>query len=156
MKKLVLAIVIALLPAAALAQSNPGFIRGQVPTPGQWNSYFSAKQDVLGYSAVNKAGDTMLGRLATAGAAPTLSSCGTSPAISGDDEMGEVTMGTGSPTGCTITFAAEFAAAPKCVVTWQANLASMGYSTTTTALTITQTATSSNKVNYYCRKATSQ
>ena len=48
------------------AQSNFGFYYGFVPTAGQWNSYFSAKQDVLGYTPVNKAGDTMLGRLITA------------------------------------------------------------------------------------------
>ena len=34
----------------ALAQSNPGLTQGQVPTAGQWNSYFAAKQDVLGYT----------------------------------------------------------------------------------------------------------
>jgi fibronectin-binding autotransporter adhesin len=31
--------------AGALAQSNPGFVTGQVPTATQWNSYFSAKLD---------------------------------------------------------------------------------------------------------------
>lgn len=30
---------------AALAQSNPGFYQGFVPTAAQWNSYFAAKQD---------------------------------------------------------------------------------------------------------------
>lgn len=50
----------------ALAQSSPGLYQGFVPTPAQWNSYFVAKQDALGYTPVNKAGDTMLGRLSTA------------------------------------------------------------------------------------------
>jgi len=156
MQRFAVTVILVALAAAAFGQSNPGLITGQVPTAAQWNSYFAAKQDVIGYTAVSKSGDTMLGRLATAGAAPALTSCGTSPSISGDDEMGEVTMGTGTPTGCVITFATAFASAPKCVVTWQANLASMGYTTTTTALTLTQTATSSNVVDYYCRKATSQ
>ena len=31
--------------AAALAQSSPGLIYGQVPTPAQWNLYFANKQD---------------------------------------------------------------------------------------------------------------
>ena len=35
------------LSGAALAQSNPGFVTGQVPTAAQWNSYFTAKQDAL-------------------------------------------------------------------------------------------------------------
>lgn len=50
---------------AALAQSSPGLIYGQVPTPAQWNSYFIAKQDTLGYTPVNKAGDVMTGKLVT-------------------------------------------------------------------------------------------
>ena len=83
--------------------------------------------------------------------APVLSSCGTSPSISGNDVAGEVTMGTGSPTGCVITFNASYAAAPYCTVTWQNTpLASQSYTVSTTAITLTQTATSSNKVNYHC------
>lgn len=53
---------------AAAAQSNPGLVYGQVPSAAQWNSYFSAKQDVLLYTPVNKAGDSMLGKLVTTAA----------------------------------------------------------------------------------------
>lgn len=56
-------LIFLLLTTGALAQSNPNLIAGQVPTATQWNSFFSAKQDVLGFSPVNKAGDTMLGKL---------------------------------------------------------------------------------------------
>jgi hypothetical protein len=66
MKILAALAAIMLVPAAALAQSSPGLIYGQVPTAAQWNSYFAAKQDVLGYTPVNKAGDVMLGPLITA------------------------------------------------------------------------------------------
>lgn len=45
--------------------SNPGWTQGQVPTPGQWNDAFSAKQDNLTFSPLNKAGDTVLGPLLT-------------------------------------------------------------------------------------------
>lgn len=84
--------------------------------------------------------------------APALSSCGTSPAIVGTDEAGEVTMGTGTPTGCVITFNQAYVGAPLCVVTWQATpLASQSYAVSNTAITLTQTATDSNKVNYICR-----
>jgi hypothetical protein len=58
-----------LLIAAACpanAQSSPNLINGQVPTAGQWNSYFTAKQDVLGYVPLNVAGGVMTGRLITA------------------------------------------------------------------------------------------
>jgi hypothetical protein len=85
------------------------------------------------------------------GTAPALTSCGTSPAISGNDVAGEVTMGTGSPAACTITFATAYNAAPYCVVTWQGNpLAAQNYSVSASAITIGQTATSSNKLNYHC------
>jgi len=45
MFKKLIALGLALFSAACFAQSSPGFTYGQVPTPGQWNSYFAAKQD---------------------------------------------------------------------------------------------------------------
>lgn len=85
------------------------------------------------------------------GSAPALTSCGTSPSISGGDLAGEVTMGTGSPSGCVITFNVAYTSAPYCVVTWQGNpLAVQSYTVSNTAITLTQTATSSDKVNYHC------
>lgn len=83
--------------------------------------------------------------------APVLSSCGTSPTITGNDMAGTVTMGTGTPTGCVITFNSAKSSAPHCVVTWIATpLASQSYATSTTAITLTQTGTSSNVVKYIC------
>jgi hypothetical protein len=84
------------------------------------------------------------------GTAPTLTSCGTSPSIVGSDIAGQVTMGTGTPTGCTITFASAYTAAPLCNVSWLTNITSMQFTVSTTAITITQTATSSNKIVYRC------
>jgi hypothetical protein len=137
---------------SALAQSSPNLLPGQVPTAAQWNFYFTQKQDVLGYSPIRKAGDVMLGLLRFSMTAPSLSGCGTGPSIRGNNQSGEVTMGTGSPTGCTITFAASnpYSAVPNCVVSWQANIASMQYAITQSALVLTQTGTSSNKINYFC------
>lgn len=90
------------------------------------------------------------GHIRTGSAAPALSSCGTSPSISGSDTAGEVTMGT-TATGCVITFAIAFAAAPYCVVTFQNSpLASQSYSVSATAITTVQTSTSNNKLNYHC------
>lgn len=85
MKRFITSLCLLLFAALpAFAQSSPGLITGQVPTAGQWNSYFAAKQDMLGYTPVNKAGDVMTGKLITvasttiqaglsipAGAAPT-------------------------------------------------------------------------------------
>lgn len=82
--------------------------------------------------------------------APALTSCGTTPAIVGTDLAGTVTMGT-SATGCIITFNAAKSAAPHCVVTWIATpLASQSYTTSTTAITLTQTSASNNVAKYIC------
>jgi hypothetical protein len=89
-------------------------------------------------------------KMRAVGAAPALTSCGTSPTIEGSDLSGTVTMGTGSPTGCVITFNAAYSNAPRCSVTWRVNIASMQYVVSTTAITLTQTATSSNVVDYIC------
>ncbi|MFL9904284.1 hypothetical protein PQR71_40205 [Paraburkholderia fungorum] len=45
LKRISLFIVTALLSCAAFGQSAPGFTYGQVPTAGQWNSYFANKLD---------------------------------------------------------------------------------------------------------------
>lgn len=75
MKKILAAAVLVLACAtSALGQSSPGLYQGFVPTPAQWNSYFAAKQDLLGFTPLNKAGDAMLGRLTTP--APTGSLAG--------------------------------------------------------------------------------
>ena len=97
------------------------------------------------------AGDVNIPHIAATGTAPTLTSCGTSPAISGGDLAGTVTMGTGAPTGCIITFATAYSTAPHCVVSWRATpLATQSYAVSTTAITLTQVATSSNIVDYVC------
>lgn len=84
----------------------------------------------------------------TAGA-PALTSCGTSPAISGTDVAGEVTLGT-TATGCVITFNVAYAAAPYCTVTDQSQLTSFAYAVALDKITITQTSTTNNKINYMC------
>lgn len=82
--------------------------------------------------------------------APALTSCGTTPAISGTDTSGTVTMGT-SATGCVITFNVAYNAAPRCNVTWRATpLASQSYTISASALTLTQTSTSNNLADYTC------
>lgn len=83
--------------------------------------------------------------------APALTSCGTgTPTITGTDTAGIVTLGT-SATSCTITFNRAYAAAPYCVVQWIATpLASQSYVTAAGTITLTQTSTSSNVVQYFC------
>lgn len=86
---------------------------------------------------------------------PALTSCGGgSPAITGSDTAGIVTMGT-SATGCVITFNVAYTTAPYCIVNWIATpLASQSWATTNTAITLTQTSASTNKAVYFCSGTT--
>lgn len=90
------------------------------------------------------------GKIGTGQTPPVLTSCGTTPSIVGSDTAGTVTMGT-TATGCIITFAAAYAAAPHCVVTWAATpLASQSYVVAAATITTTQTSASNNVLNYFC------
>jgi len=81
---------------------------------------------------------------------PVLTACGTTPAIVGDDKQGIITLGT-TATGCVITFAAPYTAVPNCLVVWQGTpLAAQNWTTTAAAITLVQTSTTNNKVNYFC------
>lgn len=70
MKKILVVLALLATTVAVIGQSSPGLQYGQVPTAAQWNSYFAAKQDVLGYTPVNRAGDRMTGPLVTAASVP--------------------------------------------------------------------------------------
>lgn len=91
-------------------------------------------------------------------AIPVLSSCGTSPSIAtgSTGASGRVTTGTGTPTGCVITFAAAYTATPSCVVVSQTAYATStpAYTVSTTAITITQAAVNSVIYNYICSAMT--
>ena len=88
----------------------------------------------------------------TGTSAPTLTSCGSSPSLSGNDLAGVIVTGTGSPTGCTLNFGTSWAtAAPACLVTWGSGpLAAMSWNTSTSALTITQTGANNTRLYYSC------
>lgn len=78
MKKLLLLCAL-LLCGSAQAQSNPHLVFGQVPTAAQWNSYFSAKQDVLSAASPN----TVFGNDTGGALAPTFLSV---PSCSGANQ----------------------------------------------------------------------
>lgn len=86
-------------------------------------------------------------------AAPAVTSCGTSPSIdaNANNKSGTVTIGTGSPASCTVTFAGTgYSSWNHCRVTAQTGgLVNFGYGYTLTVLTITSTALS-GKVDYDC------
>jgi hypothetical protein len=93
------------------------------------------------------------GHIKGTGSAPVVAGCGTSPSIrSGSTDIaGEVTTGTGGPTGCTITFASAYAAVPFCTVVAQDASLPAAYSLGTTGIVLAFTgAANSKKVNWTC------
>ena len=94
----------------------------------------------LRIGGVSKFKVTNKSHLVSSGTTPTLSACGTAPAITGSDSASKVTIGTGVTTSCTVTFANAYTAAPACVIT--GDDAAIGYAavTTTSTLTITSSA----------------
>ena len=82
MKKLfVLLCLLPLLLSQAMAQSNPGLVYGQVPTPAQWNGFFAAKQDYLGASPCLVTGCTMSGEIVTSASTTSSASFRIPPGI---------------------------------------------------------------------------
>lgn len=95
------------------------------------------------------------GHIANSGTAATVGTCGTSPAISGNDTRGIVTLGTGSPTACTVTFNAAYTSSPHCVITPYGGDAGairwwITASTTALVMNFTATPTASQQFEYHC------
>lgn len=127
----------------AITLARATTITGSVTANGAANSITGA---------LTSFGSTTPAHIATAQTtAPALTSCGTgSPVITGTDTAGIVTLGTNA-TGCVITFNVAYTGTPYCVVSWIATpLASQSYVTSNVAITLTQTSTSGNKVQYIC------
>lgn len=61
--------------------SSPGWTYGYVPTSAEWNDAFASKQDELNYAPVNRAGDSMSGRLVTFGATPSAAGFNVNPGV---------------------------------------------------------------------------
>ena len=92
------------------------------------------------------------GHLVSLGTATTVSSCGSTPSIVGNDIAGKVTIGTGTITSCTVTFATPYDTnAPSCLTENTSAVLATTSSTTTTVLTITSATTMASAViNYVC------
>lgn len=84
------------------------------------------------------------------GSAPAVTGTGSPTIASGStDNAGEVTGGT-SATSIIITFNVAKTNAPFCTVSPQTSVASFVYAISTTAITVTQTATTGQKIDYIC------
>lgn len=94
---------------------------------------------------------TVNGTITSTSTPPTLSSCGTSPKVTGNNNWGEVTTGA-TATGCTVTFATAFPTFASCVVTNQSMslVNAMTYTDSRTGFTVTQTGLGGSIINYRC------
>lgn len=91
------------------------------------------------------------GSLVTGGDTPTLSSCGTSPSVSGNNNAGTVTMGTGVITACTVTFSVAKSSSPRVLIQSEgaAALGSTISAKSTSAFTVTFAGTATSQVFSY-------
>jgi hypothetical protein len=101
----------------------------------------------------------VVGRLASAVApqlaAASLSGCGTSPSVVGNEGGAVITIGSSPGAACTVTFTSGgYSNAPACFALNQTTAANLvpKVSTTTTAAIITFTAgpTAADKINFFC------
>ncbi len=81
----------------------------------------------------------------------TVGSCGTSPALTGNDSAGIVVTGGGTVTSCTVTFSSAFANVPICTASDNTDFVIIKPTATTTTLTLTaQTSINADSVSYIC------
>lgn len=155
---------IGLLCGAVGALAFGGLAIAQIVTPPQVPQMTSSDvfQDIYNgqsastnvYASISQIRSYILGQgsqhLAAPVATVTTSVCGgTGAAVTGTDTSGQVAEAASASTSCVLTFATPFAKAPECFVSLN-NVAdtALKCSTTTTALTVTQTSASSNVLNY--------
>jgi len=103
--------------------------------------------------AISPTSLTIAGHIGTTyGSAPTLSSCGSSPSITGTDTAGKITIGgTGPNTSCTVTFNIAYTNAPACTLTGGNDGITIAAQTVVATLTITSSADmSGHTVMYHC------
>lgn len=137
--------LLSILGGVAIAQNITSSVqlsqdpRGTIGVDINNNIYFQNNRHILSSPNVS--------------APPVLTACitGGTPTLTGTDFSGTIVSGTTASTSCVVTFGAAFVTAPRCVVSWSSGpLTAMSYTTSTTALTITQTSTASVTINYIC------
>lgn len=90
------------------------------------------------------------GHLQTTGDAPALSSCGTSPSITGNDNAAHITVGTSESGTCTVTFAHPFENKPVCNCDDDTAVQNCKTVETTTTLTVSGTWSDNEEIDYTC------
>lgn len=95
------------------------------------------------------------GNLGFATSSVSVSTCGTSPSVTGSNNSGIITVGSVAATACTLNFATStnpWSSVPNCLVTNQSMsvVNAMTYAVTTSTLTISQTGLTGDILNYSC------
>lgn len=94
------------------------------------------------------------GHIVAGGGAVGVSSCGTSPSVSGNDFAGKVTLGTGTVNSCQVDFNESYPSAPVCVANFSSQTSSstvINVASATSSLVMNFSASSpSRSVNYIC------
>lgn len=145
-------VLIASGPAAAGKNSGPVYLgSGLVDggTAGSVHLYVNAGNG--GTNELKLSGNNM--HIETASAAPAVTSCGNTPSIVGNDNVGIATVGSGGvAASCTITFASTWTNAPSCVVIDDTTALLIKATASTTVLTVTQGVAfgAGDKLSYHC------
>lgn len=85
------------------------------------------------------------------GKAVTITSCGTSPSVAGDDNAGAITVGSGTVTACTMTFGNASYRNRRCTFSAGSNVTVYPSSVSSSAITVTTSASiGSGKIYYNC------
>ena len=150
--------------AALALTSAPALVQAQQVAPPTVSTMYPGDlfQDIINgygtntnqYASILQMRSFVLGQNSQHLTAPTLTTTtsvcgGTGATVKGTDTSGQIAEASTASTSCVVTFATPFASAPSCYVSIN-NVAdtALKCSTSTTALTITQTSASSNVVNY--------
>lgn len=135
-----------------------GFYEANGTTLSGANLTWDDSSGALSINSLTTTGTTTAGavktdKLITNLSSPAVSSCGTSPSVSGGDTTGVITLGTGiSVTGCTLTFDIPFSSTPVCTASTDSGAISVGItSISTTAVTFGLSASLvSGSIFYQC------
>ena len=91
------------------------------------------------------------GHIETLNSTPSLSSCGTTPTRVGNDIAGRITIGSGTTTSCTLTFAVPYTNNPACVITGDDAATVYADTASTSTLVITSSADmAADVIKYIC------
>lgn len=103
------------------------------------------------YATLTQMRAWLLGGSSSHSGIPVLTSCGTTPSITGTDLAFTITQGT-TATGCVATFSTAFSATPVCVAVNQTapGTSTPAYSVTATAVTLVTASTSGELWSVHC------